>query len=164
MPRRHRRHSAEFRRQVVSEFQGGETLHALGRRHDLSRNQIRVWIEKAEAGALDQDVAAAELMADHEARIVALERLAEQGFFGSMSRRGNPYEFKLVRASGSNGPGDRSKAQNAKAQSVMKTLKVEDAYLMEYETLDDVATGPPRFIEAYNHRRLRMSIRRGALQ
>ena len=59
-----------------------------------------------------------------------------------MSRRGNPYVFKLVRASGSNGPGDRSKAQNAKAQSFMKTLKVEDAYLVEYETLDDVAGFP----------------------
>ena len=76
MPRRHRSHSTEFKRQVVAEFQGGETLHALGRRHDLSRNLIRVWIEKAEAGALDEDVAAAELMADYEARIVALERLA----------------------------------------------------------------------------------------
>lgn len=59
MPRRHRSHSAELKRQVVAEFQGGETLHALGRRHDLSRNLIRVWIEKAEAGALDEDVAAA---------------------------------------------------------------------------------------------------------
>ena len=76
MPRRHRSHSTEFKRQVVAEFQGGETLQALGRRHDLSRNLIRVWIEKAEAGALDEDVAAAELMADYEARIVALERLA----------------------------------------------------------------------------------------
>lgn len=60
MPRRHRSHSTEFKRQVVAEFQGGETLHALGRRHDLSRNLIRVWFEKAEAGALDEDVAAAE--------------------------------------------------------------------------------------------------------
>ncbi len=76
MPRRHRSHSTEFKRQIVAEFQGGETLHALGRRHDLSRNLIRVWIEKAEAGALDEDVAAAELMAEYEARIVALERLA----------------------------------------------------------------------------------------
>ncbi len=55
MPRRHRSHSTEFKRQVVAEFQGGETLHALGCRHDLSRNLIRVWIEKAEAGALDEE-------------------------------------------------------------------------------------------------------------
>lgn len=76
MPRRHRSHSTELKRPVVAEYHGGETLHALGRRHDLSRNLIRVWIEKAEAGALDEDVAAAELMAEYEARIAALERLA----------------------------------------------------------------------------------------
>jgi putative transposase len=40
----------------------------------------------------------------------------------------------------------------------MKTLKVEDAYLMEYETLDDVATGVPRFIDAYNSRRLHSAL------
>lgn len=65
--------------------------------------------------------------------------LAEQGFFGSMSRRGNPYD-------------------NAKAESFMKTLKVEDAYLMEYVSFDDVATGLPRFIEAYNNRRLHSAL------
>lgn len=36
----------------------------------------------------------------------------------------------------------------------MKTLKVEDVYLMEYETFDYVAAGVPRFIETYNERRL----------
>lgn len=75
MPRRHRSHSTEFKRQVVAEYHSGETLHALGRRHDLSRNLIRIWIEKTDAGALDEDVAAAELLADYEARIAALERL-----------------------------------------------------------------------------------------
>lgn len=75
MPRRHRSHSTEFKRQVVAEYHAGDTLHALGRRHDLSRNLIRIWIEKAEAGALDEDAAAAELLTDYEARIAALERL-----------------------------------------------------------------------------------------
>lgn len=75
MPRRHRSHSTEFKRQVVAEYHAGETLHALGRRHDLSRNLIRIWIEKAEAGALDEDAAAAELLAEYEVRIAALERL-----------------------------------------------------------------------------------------
>lgn len=74
MPR-HRSHSIEFKRQVVAEYHAGETLHGLARRHDLSRNLIRVWVEKAEAGALDQDVATADLLAAYEARIAALERL-----------------------------------------------------------------------------------------
>lgn len=71
MPRRHRSHSTEFKRQVVAEYHAGETLHALGRRHDLSRNLIRIWIEKAEAGALDEDAAAAELLGpEAELRLV----------------------------------------------------------------------------------------------
>jgi transposase InsO family protein len=41
--------------------------------------------------------------------------LAKHGLNGSMGRRGNPYD-------------------NAKAESFMKTLKVEEVYLMEYET------------------------------
>ena len=75
MPRRHRSHSAEFKRQVVAEYLAGETFHTLSRRHDLSRNLIRIWVEKAEAGALDEDGAAAELLTAYEARIAALERL-----------------------------------------------------------------------------------------
>jgi transposase-like protein len=74
MPR-HRSHSIDFKRQVVAEYHAGETLHALARRHDLSRNLIRIWVQKAEAGALDQDAASAELLTVYEARIAALERL-----------------------------------------------------------------------------------------
>ena len=62
MPRRHRSHSAEFKRQVVAEYHAGEPLHALSRRHDLSRNLIRIRVEKVEAGALDEDGTAAELL------------------------------------------------------------------------------------------------------
>ena len=39
---RHRTHSIEFKRQIAQEFVAGETLHALAKRHDLSRNLIRI--------------------------------------------------------------------------------------------------------------------------
>jgi hypothetical protein len=37
--------------------------------------------------------------------------------------------------------------QNARAESFMKTLKVEDIYIGAYETFQDIAERLPRFIE-----------------
>ena len=66
--------------------------------------------------------------------------IAEHELIGSMSRRGNPYD-------------------NAKAESFMKTLKVEAVYPMAFESFEDVATYLPNFIEAvYNRRRLHSSL------
>ena len=77
MPR-HRRHSVQFKRQVVAEYLAGESAYVLGRRHDLSRNLIRIWVEKAGAGELDQAVAAADLLGTYEAKVAALERLVSR--------------------------------------------------------------------------------------
>lgn len=68
------------------------------------------------------------------------DELAARGLKGSMGRRGNPYD-------------------NAKAESFMKTLKVEAVYPMAFETFDDVAEHLPRFIDdIYNGRRLHSSL------
>ena len=72
---KHRSHSAAFKRQVAQEFLAGETLHGLSQRHDISRQLIRIWVGKFEAGALDEDVQAADLIQEYEAKIAALERL-----------------------------------------------------------------------------------------
>ncbi|SIR56057.1 helix-turn-helix domain-containing protein [Bosea sp. TND4EK4] len=52
-----------------------ETLHSLARRHDLSRNLVRIWIQKFEAGAFDDEAVAVDTIEAYEARIAALERL-----------------------------------------------------------------------------------------
>jgi transposase-like protein len=47
---RQRSHSIEFKRQVAQEFIAGESLYALSKRHDISRQLVRVWVQKYEAG------------------------------------------------------------------------------------------------------------------
>ncbi len=72
-----RNYSTEFKRQVVLEHLAGETLYGLSKRHDVSRNVIRLWIARYEAdGGLNDDTTAGDLLQEYKARIAALERLA----------------------------------------------------------------------------------------
>ena len=68
---RHRTYSIEFKRQVAQEFLGGESLNGLARRHDVSRNLIRVWVAKYESGSFDDEFQAADLLQQYEAKIAA---------------------------------------------------------------------------------------------
>src|SRR4029078_10437196 len=72
---KHRSHSIEFKRQIAQEFIAGETLHALGKRHDVSRTLIRIWVRKLEPGPFDEDARAADLLQEYEAKIAVLERM-----------------------------------------------------------------------------------------
>ena len=69
-----------------------------------------------------------------------IERLLEIGAQISMSRKGNPYD-------------------NAWMESFMKTLKAEEVYMNEYETIFDVHKNIKKFIEkVYNKKRLHSSL------
>lgn len=72
---KHRTYILEFKRQIAQEYLGGATLHGLSKAHDISRNLIRIWVDKYQAGDLDEEVVAADLLQSYEARIAALERL-----------------------------------------------------------------------------------------
>lgn len=74
MPR-HRRHSIAFKRQVAEKYHAGASLYGLVRAHDVCCNLIRVWLEKYEAGEFDEEVDAANMLHEYEARIAAFERL-----------------------------------------------------------------------------------------
>jgi transposase InsO family protein len=66
--------------------------------------------------------------------------LLERGLNISMSRRGNPYD-------------------NARCERFMRTLKEEEVYLSEYETLNEARSSIAHFIEAvYNKKRLHFSL------
>src|SRR5215831_12641204 len=65
---KHHTYSIEFRRQVAQEYIAGETLHTLAKRHDLSRNLIRIWVAKYEAGIFEDDARAADLLREYEAK------------------------------------------------------------------------------------------------
>lgn len=73
--RKHRTYSIAFKRQVAEEYLAGESFYGLSRRHDLSRTLIRLWVEKYEAGAFDEEAEAADTLRAYEARIATLERL-----------------------------------------------------------------------------------------
>jgi putative transposase len=69
-----------------------------------------------------------------------IDLLKHHQFKISMSRTGNPYD-------------------NAMVESFMRTLKMEEVYLAQYKTYQDVVERVPKFIEdVYNKKRLHSSL------
>ena len=112
--------------------------YALGRRID-----VRITLAALEAALASREPSAGCIHhSDRGSQYAASryrDRLAEAGLTGSMGRRGNPYD-------------------NAKMESMMKTLKVEGVYPLAFETAEDVAEQIPAFIDKYNSRRLHSAL------
>jgi transposase len=72
---RYRTYTVEFKRQVAEEHLGGVSLNELARRHDISRELLRTWVKKYEAGEFAGD---GPVRPDRRAKIAGLERKVGQ--------------------------------------------------------------------------------------
>ena len=76
---RYRTYSIEFKRQVAEEhLSGGASLNQLARRHDISRELLRSWVKKYEAGEFAGDGPIRPDRRAYEAKIAGLERKVGQ--------------------------------------------------------------------------------------
>jgi transposase len=81
MPARgsYRRHSGDFKLQLCTDIRAGK----VGRReamraHGLSANLLQMWLTLYDQGSLNEEIAAASVVAEYEAKIAALERKVGQ--------------------------------------------------------------------------------------
>jgi transposase-like protein len=81
MPARgsYRRHSGEFKLQLCTDIRTGK----IGRRdasrtHGLSANLLQLWLTQYDRGDLNEEEAAASVVAEYEAKVAALERKVGQ--------------------------------------------------------------------------------------
>jgi transposase-like protein len=75
---RYRTYTIEFKRRVAEEHLGGVSLSELARRHDISRELLRTWAKRYEAGELAGDGPARADRRACEAEIARLERKVGQ--------------------------------------------------------------------------------------
>ena len=114
---RHRSFSSEFKPQLAREFlEGHAGMHELARRYSLSRNLIRLWVRKYEAGEFTDELAEAVRIAEYEHKIAELERkvgqltmevdLLKNG--ARLGRAGNDANYSIV-----SGPGPSPSRKDA---------------------------------------------------
>ena len=75
---RYRTYTIEFKRRVVEEHLAGVSLAELARRHDISRELLRTWVKKYEAGDLAGGRPTTPDRRAYEAKIAGLERKVGQ--------------------------------------------------------------------------------------
>jgi transposase-like protein len=76
---RHRGFSSEFKRQISRDFlEGRAGMHELARRYSISRNLIRLWIRKYEAGEFTDELSESVRITEYERKIAELERKVGQ--------------------------------------------------------------------------------------
>lgn len=73
---RYRTYTVEFKRQVAGEHLGGVSPNELARRHDISRELLRTWVKKDEAGEFAGDGPVGPDRRAYGAKIAGLERKA----------------------------------------------------------------------------------------
>jgi transposase-like protein len=71
---RYRTDTVEFKRQVAEEHPGGVSPNEPARRHDISRELLRAWVKKYEAGEFAGDGPTEPDRRADEAEIAGLER------------------------------------------------------------------------------------------
>ena len=76
---RYRTYTIEFKQPVVEEhLSQGTSLNQLARRHDISRELLRIWVRKHEAGELAGNEPTKTDRRAYEAKIAGLERKVGQ--------------------------------------------------------------------------------------
>jgi transposase-like protein len=75
---RYRTYTVEFKRRMAEERLGGVSPNELARRHDISRELLRTWVKKYEAGEFAGDGPVRPDRRTYEAKIAGLERKVGQ--------------------------------------------------------------------------------------